>query len=905
MSSFSKGVGIEELFDFPELKLQSLAKALAPYQKIQETLGQIQEAFRQFSSAVQSAKGPIAPQIQEAFQQFSSAIEGLQSAEGLIAPQIQEAFQQFSSAIEGLQSTEDPTQTQIHSFSQQFSRAIERFQSAFPEAQVLTGLIQIPEKTPEKFQVLLKNLAEFQALIKLNEAFNELQKLRSGQRIAKTLQRLLQEKSKEIGNSKIAIEYPLPSSGSISADIKKREQTYKLCLKGVLGINVMQSCHLLGAYQYGTTKGAHIVWKKAIPSHITLGHELLHFIDGLQNLEKYVGTSRTFEDWVSDNENRSRIEALVQYPYFQRIFFGQRNIYEELYVYFGTNASREANIPTENDLLMEAKIGFKIGYSLPVDYFYIEKEVVDNLFAFCGITADTADTITLAQEGDTVFNYRQALQNSPSFIRTQGRCCLTKPTIRAQVDGVSLNTLVKVQSSSTLKGIKAIKNQKDSIEKAYILLADQIDEEYSKLPELILTRPGITQGYRFNPPGPKVSFIFDMLPSPTLARQLFCFEFYGGSKVIDKKATSPFTGSLEVSEILRLTQMPERVHVTFAEDQFDIYFSHPVFQKRSKYKGIFACPPKIKSIPKDTRFIFDFDFEKRPPITAGSPVQTNLGFIDYEQFYNNHKKLLLQVGDGTSLEATIRLYKSISAEFGLDDVSSEIISGDTDFDVIVADLITKGTGSLNALRRMYPKPHFATERDLDGDTIAADVAGTAVNFDDVITEIVTKNSMSPDDFSHYLAPRKHSFVDLDDVFPTFVKPIKIDALGARVDVLKDKLDAKSKIRAIANNTAKQLGVNLRLYLCDTQGREVHRPLLFLYGSPRDRGQPIEIVQDITSIPNVYFLVVDTNSLPPSPVAQKGKSVTPRKRKVPPSPPPAKSSPKTKPTTSTKPGAPKK
>ncbi|MDR0755465.1 MAG: hypothetical protein LBE99_00930 [Puniceicoccales bacterium] len=70
-------------------------------------------------------------------------------------------------------------------------------------------------------------------------------------------------------------------------------------------------------------------------------------------------------------------------------------------------------------------------------------------------------------------------------------------------------------------------------------------------------------------------------------------------------------------------------------------------------------------------FNFDlrFDFYIPPPIDQLPTLlpeapKTVLGLIRYEQFYNNHQKLLLQVGDGTSLEDTIRLHNQMFPHLG-------------------------------------------------------------------------------------------------------------------------------------------------------------------------------------------------------------------------------------------------
>ncbi|MDR0647164.1 MAG: hypothetical protein LBF43_01865, partial [Puniceicoccales bacterium] len=713
-SLFSKGVEIEELFDLPEL--QSLAKVLA-----QEN--------------GQSIK--VLKQLQELMQSLSKTANDLCSklSKALDDSHIQQALQQLQGSIQ-LLSEKVETLPKISS-------------------QQLQELVQHPT-TRDELQALLKSLAQFQALIKLNETFNKLQNLEGGRIITQKLKELLQKESKKINGGKIAIEYSLPSGGSIGANIKKSNQgqTYDLFLIGVLELNVMLPYHLLG--QHDINRKAYIVLKKALPPYIVLGHELLHLIDGLQNLEAFVEPSkaRTFKKWVEDNAGCVPIEALVKHPYFQKTFCSQKNIYEELYVYFGTNESRQNKIPTENDLLIEAGIGLKIGYSLKGNYFYIEEEVVNNL---CSIYDKQVNDIRLTDDEAITFSLVQALQNSPSFIRTRGRCCLTRPTVQAEAKA-ELQPLI----FSRIKAMRiARKKMADKFCQAYNELAQQIDRGYERLPPHILEQPGITSGYRFNLPGSKVSFIFDKLPRIPPGTDVK-FEFFLDSELIGMELVDLPQCELEgIRALKKLTRMPEKVQVSFICRQIQGMATPPQLQPFTiqlpeppadfkRVKMSFPCPTGV-FIPTGTRLIFDFDFEERPPLEVNSPVQTNLGFIDYEQFYNKHKKLLLQVGNGTSFEETIQLH----------------------------DQIYK-----------WPK--------------------VAVNY----------NAMD-DDFI-------------------------IDAICSEHNVGNA-------------DTVKRAQRNLILYQCDSHGKEVIPPDEFFYGGSEN--PVIEVVQDITSTPHLYFLVVDPDALP--------------------------------------------
>ncbi|MDR2397003.1 MAG: hypothetical protein LBD69_04080 [Puniceicoccales bacterium] len=683
----------------------------------------------------------------------------------------------------------------------------------------------------------------------LTQAFNELQRLENGKIIINKLYALITEKRikiKEGGSISVGIENGIPY------------------IKGIHELANPKECCLLGpwdekirGYQVGLGK---------IPPCVTLGHELIHLVDGLQNTDAFINHSRSLEQWIIDNKDNQSIMKLVKMPYFKEIFLfiKEVNIYEELFVHFGTSASRNDKIPTENRLLLDAKLGLKIGYSPKSTSFFISDESVRYLTSLYNV--NIKDILNMSGTKSIKFDKMCALQNSPSFFRNQGMYKTSQLSKQMSSLADFLSNHFPAQQNRQRQGRQFLEQRRQhaklvtSFTKAYQEMAQEIDGMCQKLPYSIVQQ-GITLAY-----------------------------YYGAKVIVKFNQLVPFL-EREAPKITFQLDNSQPYKIPFRPNQSEIVCDLGWIKNSPPHKiAIFLNKQQLGTLGLDSptssykfgEITFDFvtnapflSMNSLPQLAPEAP-KTVLGLIRYEQFYNKHQKLLLQVGKGTSLEETIQLHNQIYPEHRTE----------WDDDFVIIDIF---------------KPATMT----DVNTIAAGVASTAINFDDGVAEIITKNSISPDDFSRYLAPRKHSFVDLDGVFPTFVKSSKIDdALSARADALKAKLDAKSAIRAFANNIAKQLDVNLRLYLCDSQGREVHRPLLFPYGSPRDRGQPIEIVQDITSVPNVYFLVVDTGSLLPSPVAQKGRSVTPRKRAIPPSPSlaeaksPAKPAPKPSPSSTT-------
>ncbi|MDR2397090.1 MAG: hypothetical protein LBD69_04545 [Puniceicoccales bacterium] len=198
----------------------------------------------------------------------------------------------------------------------------------------------------------------------LQQELESLWNLPTGKLIIITLRELLEE-----GGQKIELK---PGEGA-GADLDRT--TYNPYLKGFLRrVPAPFACYLLG--ECDASVGGYKICRGAVPAFIILGHEMLHLIDGLQNPQDFVACSRGVEGWKRNNEN-APILALTQHPYFDEIWTSQcDNKYEELYVALGINTTREEQPPlTENQLLIEAGIGFKVGYS-PNMCFYEHPNVV-------------------------------------------------------------------------------------------------------------------------------------------------------------------------------------------------------------------------------------------------------------------------------------------------------------------------------------------------------------------------------------------------------------------------------------------------------------------------------------------------------------------------------------------------
>lgn len=194
----------------------------------------------------------------------------------------------------------------------------------------------------------------------LQKELEKLWYLPTGQRIIACLQGLL-------GGGKIE----LKAGEGMGADL---DSTYRPYLRGFLGrVPAPLACYLLG--EYDASVGGYKIYRGAVPAFIILGHEMLHLIDGLQNPQDFVACSRGIEGWRRNNEGAAVLQ-LLQIPHFGEIWTSDRNSYEELYVLLGINTTHEGQFPlTENQLLIEAGIGFKVGYS-PNTCFYEHPDIV-------------------------------------------------------------------------------------------------------------------------------------------------------------------------------------------------------------------------------------------------------------------------------------------------------------------------------------------------------------------------------------------------------------------------------------------------------------------------------------------------------------------------------------------------
>ncbi|MDR0755464.1 MAG: hypothetical protein LBE99_00925 [Puniceicoccales bacterium] len=311
----------------------------------------------------------------------------------------------------------------------------------------------------------------------LIKAFNELQKLESGKTIINKLYALIIER-----NVKIKIK---ESNASISADLERNGTPY---IQGVHDLENNQECCLLGAlnkkadkYQVGLGK---------IPPHIMLGHELLHLIDGLQHPYAFINGTRTVQDWINDNQDNKQILTILQDSYFKNIFLSSKsNIYEELYVYFGTNDSRREGISPENHLLLEAGIGLKIGYSPTNGSFFINKQLGDALLNFYNVSFET-----YRPPSELRFDPNAALR-SPSCFRTIGigKTNELVEQLSKVIDEWPLFSIPSLKLGVKMKekmAFKKLKDEKEAFKEAYRRMALAIDKKRFSLPLPIFSETG-------------------------------------------------------------------------------------------------------------------------------------------------------------------------------------------------------------------------------------------------------------------------------------------------------------------------------------------------------------------------------------------------------------------------------
>ncbi|MDR0392981.1 MAG: hypothetical protein LBH52_01990 [Puniceicoccales bacterium] len=657
----------------------------------------------------------------------------------------------------------------------------------------------------ELFDLPKPSITEDQRL--LEAAFNKLIKLSSGQAIVDRLCRLISEKRK----SKIKVE-----RGGLGVDLTKDKKADP-CIRGVDKLSKSQSCCFLGPWD--EIAKAYQVALSEVPPCIVLGHELIHLIDGLENPGAFVSGTRTLQNWIDDNQDNEQILTILQDPYFKKIFVSNMNIYEELYVYFGTNESRGNGIPTENCLLLEAGIGLKVGYSPTSDNFFISKQLGDALLVFYNGSSKLC-----SPSSEFRFNLDAALR-SPLYFRTQGigkTNTLVEQLGAKWIDGSPLSS-GPLLTLGFRAGKRAQHQEKTTFIEAYKKMTADIDEKRFSLPLPILWRPDITLAYYY---GSRVSFnLYRPLSITDDVKIKFEFTLQDGT-IRPFKFPLPSNRSEIVFNIGILPSIPQRVEAS-------------IIRKVRSTKEILweekSCNT-IVPVESPLGFLF-FDLYILPsisplPTLPKESPKTVLGLIRYEQFYNKYQKLLLQVGDGTSLEETIRLY----------------------------DQIYTPTDNFSTLESEISRSREISHSRISWDKVLK-VAKISIE-----TDLVTPNG---------------------DLFAR-------DA--AKYKVIQNKLTLDGVI----------LNRNLHLYQCDSQGRELlSKPLQF------GEGPTVEVVQDVRQIPNVYFLVVDTNSLPPSPKVQSPKrpkapgdrSVTPKVRKSDRGSPPSPSS--TTPRLSTKPKPPVK
>jgi hypothetical protein len=680
----------------------------------------------------------------------------------------------------------------------------------------------------------------------LRAAFNKLQELEKGKVIINTLHRLI---------IKVKVKIKIKDGKTIATDLDEQKNPY---IKGIHELENNQTCCLLGAWDEEV--GGYKVGLGEIPPHIILGHELLHLIDGLQNPDAFVNHSRSFEQWINDNQGNTLIEELVKMPYFKEIYMPPKevNTYEELFVYFGTNASREIEIPTENHLLWEAGIGLRIGYDPKRTSFFISKEAAKYLIELCDCNIPREDDIFIlgVPEENIKFDRTCALQNSPSFFRNRGmyraqslsnqmlsledffKCFPWQEKQKEQFDeqrrqfNEQKQSLVKKQRLSKQKQLPRKQEPSEEQERQFSEQKRQFEEQRRQFSKQQKQPEDFLKAYQ--EVAQEIDGMCQKLPFP-IVQQDITLAYYYGSKVI-VKINEPVPLLEQEAPKISFRLDSSRLHkILFRPNQSEIVYTLgwvkewikdapprqvTIFLNDQLWNTIdFSSSINTYELPFG-KITFDFvinapflSMNSFPELTPKDP-KTVLGLIRYEQFYNNHHKLLLQVGDGTSLEETIRLHKQI-----------------------------------------YNMP-------------------------------VDEGSITRDRETSHSRISWGEVLQVANISATFVPPEGSDFFArdaGKREKIKAALSARSKMNE-ADSIANTSKISLRLYQCDSQGKEeLLAPFLFLHGRPES--PIVEVVQDVTSTPNVYFLVVDTNSLPSSPKVQTPKrpqvpgdrSVTPKRK----------------------------
>ena len=264
----------------------------------------------------------------------------------------------------------------------------------------------------------------------LAESLKNLNNLPTGKQIVAALEKLTGKGKKIEIRPKIEGQDPV-----CDLDKDKGNLPYIRDLEGLLK---GQRCCLLGSYNEDI-KGYQIC-RGEVPSHIVLGHELIHLVDGLNNPEKFTAdpaNRRTVNDWEKDNE-KSELLELRKHPRFDTIW-GSKNNYEELMVNLGVSKMRTTEgFFTENKLLLEAGIGFRVGYS-PNEFksYYEDPKYIEILLKPYDLKLKDVGSGKVPTGGS--FNPLEAKESSLSFFCTgeQKTFCTTLDKLTNDLSEVS------------------------------------------------------------------------------------------------------------------------------------------------------------------------------------------------------------------------------------------------------------------------------------------------------------------------------------------------------------------------------------------------------------------------------------------------------------------------------------
>lgn len=439
---------------------------------------------------------------------------------------------------------------------------------------------------------------------------------------------------------------------------------------------------------------------------------------------------------------------------------------------------------------------------------------------------------------------------SPSDLRVQGMGKID--TLAKQL--LDVNGLDKLSLVSTQPGSIFLKQRQKVFREAYCHLAIDIDEKNSSLPLQIRLRPDVTLAYYY---GSKVTL--NLREPLFVTRDIvdISFNFHDQFKT-PFYLPIPQSKSEVIFHLGILFDLQQRVDITIKEGRVD----PKMLQKGSLklLKGPVECtlgtlcfdlytPPAIEKLPV---------FNSKDP-------ETNLSLVKREQFYNNYKKYLLQVGDGTSLEKTIRLHYqmyapekepprgALSKFNNLQDMAKEL-----KIDLFLDQCDSEG------IVCQSPKFLYGNQRDKSIEvvwdiTTPKPLYFLAIDPEDpnmpILDPQAPKTVLGFIRYEQFYNKYKKLLLQVDDG-TSLEKTVRL-----HYQICTPEQEPSPDIWPKSNDAqaiAQAFSISLRLYECDSYGKEM---------SKKDIGQPrhpvIEIVQDVTSVPNVYFLAIDpTITIPP-------------------------------------------